>query len=784
MRSREISPISEVVIYRKVEDVWLPTYARNVMSYSMSFDRHLGAATLTLECSNPDGRYSYDRDTPENTLAVPDVATHAVSDFSGGTFLGTAVSSGKLVLAQSSGRYVSKGTYLSPPIDGGTSHRAWKSIEYSVTHDYVFTYKVYGTTRAHLRVRTSPDSTSWSEWSNEIEIPEGVLLRDSLNSLFTKANLQERYLQVEVTLSTPDGSISPAISSFTVRDSLTSTHHERVPLYGYMNKVVLREGIETRAGTKWYPKFCGLIDTVTPSVTAGGGEGLRVECRDMMKLLIVNTIDVHYEPDKVRVAGGALSEDPSAQVPRTVYVFPYNNICKSPMPIVYVGGEEISGGYEIDYAGGLLYMGNQVAEGKAVTADYYRYNMATNKAGDVIRDIARRSGFENSDVVLDFTMPGTEIVEEPTIPLHKYTYRDKKTCFDALQDVCKYIAPNFMVRCDAEGRLTGSYSVQKTEPDYELTLKKSIELPISDEDIYTQVRAYGRREENSNHALTATAEWYSMNESGVYNVWDSDAWGYYGGCTTYAKAVIDGDINSRFGWWWAKSDGNIPPQNRDAVMITLRDPIKIGRLDILFGPGPAYRTLSYRASVFFAPEEPNPDGSKKWQIAGSSLRNFGGSANQWVVFDESQMDEVDSKTKYIKIQMNSAAEYGTWDGPDAAFCISEIQIRETDVIEGIATARLDIREKVGLRVMPLEVDPLLVTPDEVKERASIVLTEVSRNLRSATVDVIYAPHLDVGKTVLVTSEPLGLNRLFYIERITHQTNSTSPSVTLDIVCYD
>lgn len=86
-----------------------------------------------------------------------------------------------------------------------------------------------------------------------------------------------------------------------------------------------------------------------------------------------------------------------------------------------------------------------------------------------------------------------------TIPPTGFYIDDNKTFFDALIDILKFVQPDYLLRATAEGYFVGEHmpQINPRNPDdpseliYSLSLIGSMEVPVSEKDIFTKVIARG-----------------------------------------------------------------------------------------------------------------------------------------------------------------------------------------------------------------------------------------------------------------------------------------------------
>jgi hypothetical protein len=120
---------------------------------------------------------------------------------------------------------------------------------------------------------------------------------------------------------------------------------------------------------------------------------------------------------------------------------------------------------------------------KIVTADYQYYDTTTNKAEQVIKKLALEAGFPPDKIYVG----ETGVCLTPV----RFNYLNIKNGFEGIQKIKQQLPPNYIIACDSEGNLRGYLADQQPTADYELNLIKRIQAPVSEESLYSCVVAHG-----------------------------------------------------------------------------------------------------------------------------------------------------------------------------------------------------------------------------------------------------------------------------------------------------
>lgn len=732
-----IYPKSRITIFRKHNNQWIPTEVNNIIDYSFSSDRRFGASTCNLSASNPNGVYTYSRDTDENRITIGEDSIISPLFYWGNIIK------------------VEEGIY-----DNKTKETAW--------YDRFLGF-----------ITAVAPSNRGSASGKDIKIEAYDFMKLLLDDVFEKPKYGDP----------SDNPIEPQ-----------KIWEEKVELI----KV-------------------GLDD---PDITIGNDElnyVYKVPDVDLENYTVTN-----IEGDKK-----------------------YRNWAQFPAPHIFVNNKRQEAEYEIDYARGVVYFGKKKKDTDVITASFYRYNMDTNRFEDVIayiiKDAYRRAfGWLIDDwIVVDangvettlealyaynpdnpqFSDKTVEWVYAPngvksdfrivlamsdpraTIPRTVYSIDNKKSHFDVVKDMLKYVNPSYRIYAGADGCFYGRYQMQKSTPDVEIILKKSIEIPVSSNNIYTRVVSLGKSNTSTNIAInevesiTVTGQGWSFNRSALDDT----------------KALIDANVNTRFVKYFKESDPRKCPI--DHIVFKLKKPIYLGRLDILFAPGFTLSTSGNTADLnnpiaatgMKLTVDVSPNGTDWYSLDKSGTIRVG-STSEWLSIGESEFDEIAKQImiQYIRVNGVEASEpfSGKWFGyPIKVWGLSEVQIWPSDIIRkevdvfdivdpdategkfpkmGFIRQEFadEVYQRLGWRTLVLPLNEGLTNDEMVENNAKGFLFETVRHLNTARVEIVYSPHLQVGMTALLTDPILNLSALYFIETISVSNSGNHPSVMLELTSWN
>jgi hypothetical protein len=85
------------------------------------------------------------------------------------------------------------------------------------------------------------------------------------------------------------------------------------------------------------------------------------------------------------------------------------------------------------------------------------------------------------------------------VQINQISFNSRETAnrYEAVQQLFKYLAPNYIVRTTGDNKIWASYLYQKYAADYELALPQSITY-LEDPDLYTRVKFFGKNKNPAN----------------------------------------------------------------------------------------------------------------------------------------------------------------------------------------------------------------------------------------------------------------------------------------------
>ncbi|MBP2635995.1 MAG: hypothetical protein H6Q72_1902 [Firmicutes bacterium] len=263
-----------------------------------------------------------------------------------------------------------------------------------------------------------------------------------------------------------------------------------------------------------------------------------------------------------------------------------------------------------------------------VTADYWYYDSKTNLAENVITDLALKAGFRPEQIQLE----ATNVSLKPI----RFTNLTVTSAFEALQKIKQQLSPSYIITCDTEGNLRGYYTEQKDTSDYELTLIKKLEAPVSEENLYSVVVAHGVDLNPNDLRSTATAQ-NLLAANSVIQVSGS------------ASMVLNKKAEDQISWHWVKKNNDTPPALPvDLLKISLAEAKKIEEINILVGD---YNKGTIQQSMSIQVSE---DGTN-WFYVDRSSRGIAGASSQWLTVKGGELEN--RKIKAIKIIAEAAFDW-------------------------------------------------------------------------------------------------------------------------------
>jgi len=285
------------------------------------------------------------------------------------------------------------------------------------------------------------------------------------------------------------------------------------------------------------------------------------------------------------------------------------------------------------------------------------------------------------------TLQSTEITLSD-VPLD---YGNSKNAFEAIQELLKNCAPNYIVYVDDNNKLVGYYSSQKLfrnsltiwsnvnqgqraysrsyyGEDYKVKLAKKLAFNISEEEVYTGVLLLGKNTEPENTAIKGTlvddCTWavgkaYALKQS----VTPTSEYENFGKPVDSTSGVIifnqlrlqnsaptTGGINSLIdydgstGYFWYKKD-SAPEASLLMCTLTLEKAIYWDKIDILVG---AYDGKIIKEAFYI--KVGDESGLNYWYTEKNTMKVQGGSTGSIFSFENNFNENI--KIKYIRVYMS------------------------------------------------------------------------------------------------------------------------------------
>ena len=527
-----------------------------------------------------------------------------------------------------------------------------------------------------------------------------------------------------------------------------------------------------------------------------------------------------------------------------------------PNPIITVGGEDRPDGYQIDFQRGVVYFPEKIDEEDDVEISFAHYDLSTNLFEDVVGKILASAVenfykkepvilWQNQDCVLLGVQAGTDSTEvkniqmpddgygsfqgdvagdvplillekslpRTTIPPTGFYLKDSKSFFDAVNDICDHVSPDYVIRATTEGNFIGEYLPQQEKANFTLNLIEQMDAPVSEEEIFTKCIAQGINPVMANIAPDAEI---TVNEGGdecnIYHTSNTDV--------QYSKEnIVDGNLTTNFGF----SFDERPPMPRTMFTFNFDESFVLGAVNILIGDGqgaPSHSRgvgeLNINGIGFIV--EASADKQVWLPITENS---HVGASGQWVRIEKNGMyDDIGvMKIKHLRIRATAMPMYERGKGPWFFgwfesitkvwnWAIRQVQIfadetiREEVSISDLADSPIfknnpeyqkvlqelarDMSERIGSKTVILPVEATLRTEYMVRARALDYLYECARNLYTSEVRVVYAPHVNVGDTVEVSNEYIlepNKSTNYYVDGIRREMNSEEPSTILSLISW-
>ena len=361
--------------------------------------------------------------------------------------------------------------------------------------------------------------------------------------------------------------------------------------------------------------------------------------------------------------------------------------------------------------------------------------------------------------------------------------RKQKSAWDATQEVCRRVAPNYIIRERRDGRIEADFYTQKIAGNEDFTISSSdivIESISADpafEGLATRVLSFGQAElqdlPNLCLGKTVTDLWTTEASSrGWTHGWNSGD----------IQSITDGEPGSGmltgYGGW-----GDGTSQVQTDLIAAGTDGIPVCSVDmeaayeiatiIIARPSQAAGEGERGASVQFSIWG-SLDSSDWTKLAAAFI--LGPGQNTQIKVGTNWQEG--SKFQYIRVNCHSLGLYtGPDNDTDSQMGLSEIQAYENEIIQGEAVlqntdpsaAHYDswgLLDRYGIRTFIARdgsPDPALTTQAQCDADAGFVLDEVVRLVSQIQVTAPWLPAVPKFSTIKVANPATGEDATFFVE---------------------
>jgi len=357
----------------------------------------------------------------------------------------------------------------------------------------------------------------------------------------------------------------------------------------------------------------------------------------------------------------------------------------------------------------------------------------------------------------------------------EFSPRTHPTAYDCINEVCRRVAPNYILHEDPDGKIVCDYYTQKPagSEDYVITDDDIIISSASQDpihyDLASYVRSYGRAplSELPNLCYAKT----------VTNLW---AYAWHAG--TDFQTIVDGNPATQatggYGRW---SEGTYTVQA--ALEAAGEDGLPLISIDleaeyfvetIILARGSQAANEGDRGAVCIYSVWISSDGLNWTRL----INQFHIPPGQNVEFKAGTNYDKGIKFQYIKIHLHSLGLYDHKGNTDSQFGISEVQCYESEFIYGEAKLQDDnpndenfdewglIKRYDGYLVHVArngQPDEALYTQAKVDDDAQHVLDEMKRLMSQCQIVSPYLPGIPIFKTVKVINGAMERTVTFFIE---------------------
>ncbi len=433
------------------------------------------------------------------------------------------------------------------------------------------------------------------------------------------------------------------------------------------------------------------------------------------------------------------------------------------------------------------------------TSDYLRYSFPkknlrpSDPVNAIYRDGARiTSGFTWDEragcVTFDASQAGRAITGDAayytiqasgvTLPPMNFTPRSQENSYKAIQEVCRRVAPNYILREGRDGKIECAYFTQKAEGDEDVLIEDS-DIVITSlsgnpayEGLATRVLSFGqaRLEELPNLCLgrPVTDLWrFGWHEgSSVQSVTDGSP--YTGATGGYGRWDKDGGTTGA-----VQEALSLAPDGEPALAIDLGESREVATIIVARPSQSANEGSSDLGMAQLMSVWVSDDGADYSQI----VAPFDISPGANISFQAGDDFEEGLRFRYIRINIHSLGLY-YWEGHiDSQVGISEVQCYENKIIMGEARLQSDdpdaplydrwgLLEKYGIMThvaRGCSPDEALYTKEKADLDARHTLEEIVRLASVVGVESPCLPGVPVFSTVRVVNAALGVDVSFFVE---------------------
>lgn len=438
------------------------------------------------------------------------------------------------------------------------------------------------------------------------------------------------------------------------------------------------------------------------------------------------------------------------------YSFPKNNLVPSdPSNVIYRDGAPAPGGFTWDERNGsVTFSSSQI--GHLITGDCLYYTI--QKSGATLRPL-------------------------------RFHPRIQQSSIDAINEVCRRVAPNYCFREGRDGKLECGFFTQKAEGGEDLAIEDedivltSLENNPAYEGLATRVLSFGKAEleELPNFCLGKTVidDW---SVTAAAEGWDR---GWHDG--TVVERVVDGDpatgATSGYGEWGDKGEGKTydvqayliahVEEGVPCLTVDMGEPREVATI-IIARPSQVSTEGEVGGAVQAMSLWVSEDASDFIRI----VETFELPPGQNVRFNVDSDFEHVKLFRYIRVNLHSLGLYRWGSGKThSQMGISEVQCYPNEVIMGEARLqaenpdeplydRTGLLDKYGVITHVARNgshDSTLSSQEKADEDARFTLEEIVRLVSRVTIRSPWLPGIPAFSTLRIVNSALGIDKTFFVE---------------------